>query len=230
MKLPFTHDQFLDVFGVYNGLFLPAVVLLWAATLAALVSWRRRGAAASRMLAGLLAIHWGWSGLAYHLALFRAINPVAVAFAALFVAQAAIFAWQGVVRGRLVFAPPRSGWGAVGAVLAAYALVYPGIGLLTGLHYPRMPTFGVPCPTTILTAGLLLTVPPREARLAAVIPMLWSVIGGSAAFTLGIRPDLALPFAGAALLLFAFRPVRKAAPGASAPPPAPPPTAGTRRC
>ena len=225
MKLPFTHEQFLDVFRVYNGLFLPVAVLLWAGTLAALVSWWRRGAAASRLLAGLLVFHWAWSGLAYHLALFRTINPAAMAFAALFVAQAAIFAWQGVVRRRLVFTAPRSGWGTVGAVLVAYALVYPGIGLLSGLEYPRAPTFGVPCPTAILTAGLLLTAPPREARLAAVIPILWSAVGGSAAFTLGIRPDLALPVAGAALLLFVARPARPGAADASAPPPAPPPRA-----
>lgn len=219
MKLPFTHEQFLDVFGIYNGLFLPAVLLLWAGTLVALLSWWRRGAAASRMLAVLLALHWGWSGLAYHLALFRAINPAAIAFAALFVVEAALLLRAGVVRRQLVFSPSRSAWGVVGVALVAYALAYPGIGLLTGLSYPRMPTFGVPCPTSILTAGLLLTAPRSEARLLAVIPILWSAIGGSAAFALGIRPDFALPVAGAALLLRAL-PAR-----ASAPPPAPPPRA-----
>ena len=209
MNLPFTHEQFLDVFAVYNRLFGLVVFLLWAGTLAVLASLWRRGPASSPMLAGLLAFHWAWSGIAYHLLLFRAINPAAVLFAALFVAQAALLAWRGVVGRQVVFSPARSGWGALGTVLAGYALAYPGIGLLTGLRYPRMPTFGVPCPTTILTAGLLLLVPAREARLLAVIPVLWSAIGGSAAFSLGIRPDLALPIAGTALLLHTLEPARR---------------------
>ena len=224
MKLPFTHEQFLDVFAAYNLLLWPVAALLWLGTLLALVAWWSRGAASSPMLCGLLAFHWAWSGIAYHFAFFRAINPAAIAFAALFVAQAALFIWHGVVGRRLVFDRPRSGWGALGVTLAGYALVYPLIGLLTGLSYPRTPTFGVPCPTTLLTAGLLLAAPRAGARLAAVIPILWCAIGGSAAFTLGIRPDFALPLAGAALLLHLL-PAR-----ASAPPPAPPPRGGTRRC
>ncbi|HXJ70365.1 MAG TPA: DUF6064 family protein [Verrucomicrobiae bacterium] len=224
MKLPFSHEQFLDVFAAYNRLLWPVAVLLWLATLMALVSWWRRGAASSPVLAGLLAIHWAWAGIAYHFAFFRAINPAAIAFATVFVAQAVLLAWTGVLRRRLVFSPSRSGWGLFGVALAVYALAYPGMGLLTGLSYPRMPTFGVPCPTTILTAGLLLTAPRAGARLAAVVPMLWSAVGGSAAFTLRIRPDFALPVAGAALLLHLL-PAR-----ASAPPPAPSPRAGTRRC
>jgi len=155
MKLPFSHEQFLDVFAAYNRLLWPVAVLLWLATLLALVSWWRRGAASSPVLAGLLAIHWAWSGIAYHFAFFRAINPAAIAFATVFVAQAVLLAWMGVLRRRLVFSPSRSGWGLFGVALAVYALAYPGMGLLTGLSYPRMPTFGVPCPTTILTAGLL---------------------------------------------------------------------------
>ena len=215
MKLPFTHEQFLDVFAAYHRLFWPVAVLLWLGTLAALVSWWRRGPASSPVLAGLLVLHWTWSGIAYHLALFRAINPAAVVFAALFVAQAALLAWRGVVRRTLVFSPVRSAWGTLGVALAVYALVYPAIGLLTGLSYPRMPTFGVPCPTAILTAGLLLTAPRAEARLAAVVPVLWSAIGGSAAFSLGIRPDFALPVAGAALLASVLQPARPRPPLAS---------------
>ena len=67
------------------------------------------------------------------------------------------------------------------------ALAYPGAAIVLGLSYPRSPTFGVPCPTAILTAGLLLLVPTREARRLGVIPLAWSAIGGSAAFLLDVR-------------------------------------------
>ena len=209
MQLPFTHGQFLDVFAAYHRLFWPVAASLWVATLAVLVFWWRRGARASPMVAGLLAFHWGWSGAAYHFALFRAINPAATIFGALFVVQALLLLWNGVVRRRLIFTPSRGGWGAVGLVLIAYAMVYPGLGMLSGLSFPEMPTFGVPCPTAILTAGLLLFLPPPAARTPAWMTVLWCGIGGSAAFTLGIRPDLALPVAGGLVLIHVLRSARR---------------------
>ena len=42
---------------------------------------------------------------------------------------------------------------------------------------------------------------PRSWRLSTV-PVIWSVIGGSAAFLLGVRADYALPIAGIALAIF----------------------------
>jgi hypothetical protein len=55
---------------------------------------------------------------------------------------------------------------------------------------PRAPAFGVPCPTTIFTAGLLLATP--LSRWLLVIPIVWSLVGGSAAFLFGMTPDLML--------------------------------------
>ena len=200
MKLPFTHDQFLDVFAAYNGVLWPFAALLWLLTLGAVFHLWRAGPRASRMVAILLAVHWAWCAVAYHLAFFRRVNPAATAFGAVFLVQAGFFLWRGVVRPRIGFAPSRSTWGVIGAALVAYSLVYPLLASWSGLSYPRMPTFGVPCPTTILTAGLLLLLPRTEARLLSVIPVAWAAIGGSAAFLLGIRADLALVAAGGLLL------------------------------
>ncbi len=138
----------------------------------------------------------------YHLWIFRQINPAATVFGFLFLAQAVLFLWLGIFGPPLAFAPSRWPWGRLGGALMAYALLYPAIGLLGGLRYPAIPTFGVPCPTTILTAGALLTVPRRAARLPAVIPIVWAAIGGSAAFLLRMRADLMLPIAGALVLLY----------------------------
>ena len=76
----------------------------------------------------------------------------------------------------------------------AYALLYPVLPILTGEVYPRMPTFGVPCPTAILTIGALLAT-TRPTALVSVIPITWAVIGGSASFLLHIPADLMLPIA-----------------------------------
>lgn len=63
---------------------------------------------------------------------------------------------------------------------------------------------GVPCPTTIFPAGLLLLATPRNKALA-IVPMIWSLIGGSAAFLLGVTSDYALLVAGALLIGFVFQ-------------------------
>jgi len=201
IQLPFSHDQFLNVFAEYNHRFWPVAGILWILTLVTLLRLWRVGANASRLVATLLAIQWAWVAVAYHLAFFRRINPAATAFAVLFLLQAAIFLWVGVVRHRLTFVLSRSAWTVFAVTLAVYAMAYPWLGLLTRLSYPYMPTFGVPCPTAILTAGLLLLLPSHQARLVSAIPVIWAAIGGTAAFLLGIPADLALLVAGALVLL-----------------------------
>jgi Family of unknown function (DUF6064) len=74
----------------------------------------------------------------------------------------------------------------------------------------NIPTFGLPCPTTIFTAGLLLLA-TRHSRVLAIVPIVWSVIGGSPAFLLGVSADYALPVTGAALAVFELQEWRTSA-------------------
>jgi len=208
MQLPFTHDQFLVLFGGYNRALWPALVLLWLATLNALVQLHRGSPKASRIVAALLALHWAWAGAVYHLGFFRRINPAAVAFGVLFLLETALLLWRGIIRRGLTFTSSSAIRSGLGFALVLYALIYPFLGILFGLEYPALPTFGVPCPTTILTAGLLLLAPRSEARILGGIPVLWAGIGGSAAFVLGIRADLVLLLAGVLLLAYMFAPAR----------------------
>jgi hypothetical protein len=200
VDLPFTRDQFLDLFGEYNRALWPALILLWIATIVAVGRLYFQSRNDSRGVAGLLALHWAWSGTVYHLIYFRRINPVAVLFSVVFLIQAALFVWRGMATSHLTFDLQRARWRIAAAGLILYSLVYPVIGLAFGLRAPRFPSFGVPCPTTLLTAGLLLLVPRREVRLLGVVPVLWAGVGGSAAFVLQIGADVALPVAGAILL------------------------------
>jgi hypothetical protein len=202
MSLPFTHEQFLDVFGAYNSALWPAVGALWLLTAAVVVrfGWRPMS---SRLLAGLLAIHWLWSGAVYHLGYLAAINPAARIFGTVFLIEAGLFAWLGIIRPRLEFVWNRGRGlrGGLAAFFIVYALAYPFLVLASGLHWPRMPSFGLPCPTTLLTIGFLLSLAPASFRGLSVVPLAWSVIGGSAAILLGVLPDFALLLAVAVLLL-----------------------------
>ena len=198
MQLPFSHDEFLDVFGAYNSQLWLAAVLLWLATASVLWVWVR-GGVSRRVLFTVLAVHWAWSGITYHWLFFRSINPAATIFAALFVLQAVLFGWLAVAAtGRAVL--PTGVRGAVGGALVVYGLLYPLIGFVVGLEYPRLPLFAVPCPTTLVTAGLLVAA-VKVPRFVAVVPVLWAAVGSSAAFALGITADLALIVAGALLTL-----------------------------
>ena len=211
MNLPFTETQFLDLFGAYNATFAAVEITLWLFTLIAAVQLVRDRATGDGM-GLLLAFHWAWSGVVYHALYFTSINPLAWAFAALFVVQALAFLWLGGVRAALSFdwhASPRH---LASAVFLVYALLYPVLSPLTGHPFPRAPIFAVPCPTVLFTAGVLLAAAPPVPRWLFAIPLAWSVVGGSAALTLGITPDLMLFASGAALLLRALAPHPSARP------------------
>jgi hypothetical protein len=210
MQMPFTHVEFLELFGAYNRELWPVVALLWVVTVGALLNLGRGGPRARRILSALLVFHWAWAGAVYHIGYFRRINPAALLFGAVFLLEAILLLWRGVIRQSLMFAPSRSIWSRLGYFLIICALGYPLLGLLSGLHYPRLPTFGIPCPSALLTTGLLLLAPRREARLLGVIPILWAGIGGSAAFMLGIRGDLLLLLGAVMLLIYLFAPARAA--------------------
>jgi len=204
MQLPFTEEQFFDLFVAYNGALWPALVALWIVSVVASVRLFSLRRPPDRWISALLAAHWMWSALAYHVAFFVRINPAAWVFAALFLLQGALFFWWGVVQGRLSFAPWRNAWSPVAWVLIAYSLLYPGINAVQHFSVSRIPAFGVPCPTTIFTAGVLMLAMRRSWRLS-IIPVMWSVIGGSAANLFGVRADYALPIAGMALAIFSLQ-------------------------
>ncbi len=198
MPLPFSTDAFLDVFADYNAACWPVALALWAATLVTLAG-AVAGRGSGRWACGVLAAQWAWAGGVYHGYFFSRINPAARVFAAAFLVEAALIAWHGVVRPRLVLAPRATLFQAVGVALIAYGLLYPLVVLSGGHSYPRMPTFGVPCPLTLVTIGAFLLTPPPLPIGLAVIPIGWTVVGGSAAFVLGMHADLALFVAGVAL-------------------------------
>lgn len=193
MQLPFSVEQFYGVFHDYNTTLWPAQLLLLAlaglAVVLVLHPRRWSGAAVSAILAFL----WAWMGLAYHLAFFTSISPPAYAFSAVFVAGALVFLWQGVVQRRLEFKWKAGARGMTGLLLVVYALVvYPAWSHFAGRPYLETPTFGLPCPTTIFTMGLLACLEQPYPRSIFVVPILWSLVGVQAAFLLAVPQDLGL--------------------------------------
>ncbi len=199
MQLPFTAEQFFAVFRAYNESVWPAQALLLALALIALalVAVPRRWSGAS--ISAILAFLWLWIGLTYHLAFFTTINPLAYAFAVLSVAGGLIFLWQGVINRNLRFQLARNARGIIGMALVVYALlVYPLWSVYAGHRYPALPTFGLPCPTTMFTVGILAFMVSPYPRFPLVVPVLWCLVGAQAALFLGVPQDLGLVAAAVA--------------------------------
>ena len=193
MALPFTVEQFYGVFRDYNTAVWPTQWFLVALAAAVVVAVLRPWPWSDVAVSAVLGILWAWIALAYHLAFFARISPAAYGFAALSAAGAAVFVWQGVIRRRLAFRWVPGLKAMAGVVLIAFALVlYPVWSAYAGHRYPATPTFGLPCPTTIFTIGVLCFAVPPTPRSPLVVPLLWCLVGAQAAFLLGVQPDLGL--------------------------------------
>jgi hypothetical protein len=192
-RMPFTPEQFFAVFARYNADMWPMQVVLNAVAILILAFLYSGREWASRQISKLLALLWAWMAVGYHFFHFSGINPAAWLFGALFLLGGFAFVWFGVVKDKIVFQRSAGARGIAGAVLVVFALVlYPAIGYLAGHRYPAAPTFGLPCPTTIFTLGMLLFAAHPVPRWVLVVPLLWAAVGSVAAFQLGVIEDLAL--------------------------------------
>lgn len=192
-QLPFTTAEFLGVFQAYNLAVWPVQVVLVLIALVIVFLAVERPSNSDRAVSLMLACLWFWMGTVYHLGFFASINRAAYVFGAAFILQAMLFVVAGVFRSDLSFQVGRNRYSWVGAVLLAYALMlYPLLGSAWGHTYPTAPTFGLPCPTTIFTFGILLFARSRVSGYLLVIPLIWSVIGLSAVINFGVLEDTGL--------------------------------------
>lgn len=194
MSIPFDRSAFFDAFRRYNELVWPAQLLL--VVLAAVAVWMVATRSGSpRLTAAILGWFWLWMAVAYHLLVFTALSPAGYPFAALFVAESVMLAYDGAFRRRLAFGIPAGRMrrlAGLGMIVYA-ALIYPALGLLVGHVPPAAPTFGLPCPTTIFTLGLLLWTTDEPPLRLLVVPAAWSIIALGAAVQFGMVEDYALP-------------------------------------
>lgn len=193
MTLPFTTEQFLEVFKTYNQnvspiqflFYLPAVAAIW-------LSWRKIRYSGI-VIVCILSFLFAWTGIVYHIMHFTAINPAAYVFGAAFILQSLLVLYYGLLKRRLTFKIRFDAYGITGMIFVLYALIlYPLIGYSNGHVYPYAPTFGVPCPTMIFTFGLMLWSEEKFPKLLLLIPLLWAIIGLSAATLLGMTEDFGL--------------------------------------
>ncbi len=206
MKIPFSVEAFYGVFTAYNNTVWPMQIPLLVFGLLALSLLINQRRFSSAGISLILTVLWLWQALAYHLAFFSVINPLAYGFAAVFMLGAVVFFWLGVVRKKLKFNVVK-GWRKVAgfSLILFSILIYPLWSYLSGHRYPAFPTFGLPCPTTIFTIGLLAFLVKPYPRSVFIVPILWCFVGSQAAFVFDLSADLGLIVAGALGLILIVR-------------------------
>ncbi len=194
MELPFTTEHFLELFKSYNTFIWPAQVVAYLLGGIAIYFAFKKNSGSDRIINLILSGFWLWMGVFYHLIFFTSINTAAYGFGILFIIQGLLFVVAGVWKDWLNYRFEWNLYGATGAILIIYALlIYPIIGAQTGHAYPYAPMFGVaPCPATIYTFGIFLWTTKKLPWWILIIPALWSIIGFTAAITLGIPEDTGL--------------------------------------
>lgn len=195
--MPFTSEQFFNVFAQYNLAIWPIQVVLNLLAISALFLTTWKVKYADRVISAILASLWLWTGLVYHIVFFTSINQLAYVFGVLVILQALLFFIFGTLSQKLSFRPHSDVYSIVGGFFILYGiLIYPLLGYVWGHVYPQSPTFGAPCPTTIFTFGLLLWTDRKLPKYLLVIPLLWSIIGFFAAINWGVLEDIMLLIAG----------------------------------
>ena len=193
MRIPFTSDEFLGVFAAYNQAVWPLPLIFAIAAILSVLIVLKNDTRSQWIVPGLLSVLWVWMGVVYHLTFFTSINPAAYVFGSVFILQGLLFLFAGLFRKSIRFRFEMKWTNVVALFVLAYGLIlYPLIGYWSGRAYPHMPTFGVPCPTTIFTFGVLLLSVNRVPWYLIIIPCLWSVIGFTAALKLSITEDYGL--------------------------------------
>jgi len=124
--IPFTNADFLRVFEQYNIAIWPGHVLIYLVGLIAIGLAFTRRTMSTKLISLILALLWMWMGIVYHLVFFSTINNAARLFAVLFIIQAMIFVFAGVLNSSLSFRFRPDAQGLLGGILIAYSLiVYP---------------------------------------------------------------------------------------------------------
>ena len=193
--LPFTLEQFLNVFATYNKAIWPAQIaayVLGTIALAALL-WPVR--ASDRVVSAVLGLMWLCTGVLYHGVFFSSINKAAFALGALFVERRG----TALRRHRPRCSSLRDQLRPPSRTVAGFILYVSRLSadrncdgaFLAGLTDVRRSA--VPCHD--FTFGSTDDDPPL-LLLASSDPFIWSLIGGSAAILLDVRQDWLLLVSG----------------------------------
>ncbi|HVO74355.1 MAG TPA: DUF6064 family protein [Ignavibacteriaceae bacterium] len=197
MKLPFTTDQFLRVFSEYNQKIFPMQIIFYLAAFSAVYLIFVKNKYSGKIISLVISIFWLWVGIVYHIIFFSSINKAAYVFGSLFILEGLMIFIFGFIQDKLVFGNGKNIYSRTGIIFIVYALIiYPVLGYFFGRVFPYSITLGLPCPTTIFTFGMLLLSEKKMPLAILIIPLLWSILGFTAALNFSVYEDFGLILSG----------------------------------
>jgi hypothetical protein len=179
----------------HNSALWPLPIVFLAVAAAGLIlAWRGRFGRAILLSLGLVWLFVGWSFLWSR---YAAINWTASYAAPAFALEGLML--LGVAALRSPARPPSGLWRALGAALAATAILYPLAAPLAGRSLEAAEFVGAtPDPTALATLGLLAILRPPLPPLLALIPALWCAYSGMTLWTMD-APEAAIVLPAAAI-------------------------------
>jgi len=200
--LLFSSRTYNRLFELYHRDIWPLQVLAILGGVFMLLLLLRAQARHGRVIASFLAAAWLWVALAFHLQRYAKINWAASWFAGLFLLEALLLLWHGVIRDRLRLVPitHRAQW--LGIALFVFALlIQPFVSVLSGRAWTQTELFGLtPDATAVGTLGVILVAGARVRLSLLFIPLLWCVVSGATLWTMK-SPDAFVLLAAASLAL-----------------------------
>jgi len=91
MQIPFTAEQFLQVFKQYNETIWPSQIMLYIFALLAVLFSFIKGKHSQKIISTILSLMWIWMGVVYHILYFSSINKAAYIFGGAFILQGILF-------------------------------------------------------------------------------------------------------------------------------------------
>ena len=165
----------------HNERVWPMQLLTMALGIGILGALRRPSATQGRIIAGILATLWIWVAYAFLLQRYATINWAIKYVVPLFVLEALLLVWWGVIEGKMSFSIERGARGTIGALLLIVGFVlYPGLATIFGRSWTQAEVFGItPDPTVLATIGLVLMTNRRYGWRLLPVPLLWCGITGA---------------------------------------------------
>jgi hypothetical protein len=195
-------EDFYSTLQAYNEAVLPIMIFTYLLGIFAIYLALKKSNNSSKMISAVFSFIWIWSGVVFFIIFFgpmeaeflgQTMSGIWYLGGALFIVQGILFLVFGMARDSLSFRMAGDGKNSVfGVILITYAMIiYPIIGFLTGLSYPRYPVFGTgPCPLTIFTLGFLQWTDRKMPTIIAIIPFIWSLTGIMPILELNVWADV----------------------------------------
>jgi len=200
-----TVEQFFKVIENYNLFVFPMQIIWIALSTIALLMYFYRNNKTNFFVGLLLGFIWIWGGIVYHLSFFTAINKAAYGFGILFIIQGIlliinVFSCKDTLPEKTNHI--RKNFALFLIIFAIF--IYPVLVYFIENNFNTIITLGLPCPTTILTFGFILLLSEKVKVYLLIIPLLWSLIGTTAAAKFGVYPDIMLIISALIVVYFRF--------------------------